>query len=202
MITEALLSNFRFELRSFAKLLTSIYSLTVAIAFLGYGSSGVENIASSLNFLGADSLAAKTISFYGAFRGLSGTPETWLWLITLGWVFISCILLVRTYSVDIPPMVNIAPHPTYGVVVCYCLYSDLFSPGHAGNSALIPILCALGWAPFKASETQGRANRFNNSLATFALMVLGLIVVPLYAILAFPLWFGQGSGLAAASNER
>ena len=93
---KTLLSSFGFKLRSVVNFLVSVYAVAVAFSFLGYGCSGIENVASGLGMIGLDSLASQLESSYTTVRSLTGVTHYFLALLVGAWLVISCILL-RAY---------------------------------------------------------------------------------------------------------
>lgn len=198
---ETLLSSFGFKLRSVVNFLVSVYAVAVAFSFLGYGCSGIENVASGLGMIGLDSLASQLESSYTTVRSLTGVTHYFLALLVGAWLVISCIFFAHTYKSNLPQNINIAPNSVFGVMTFFCLSIDLLSPGSPQHFSLIPIILSVAWSSFKAAKIGPRANILSNSFGVAVLMILGLVFVLLYAALLIPLWFAQGAGLDSDSNE-
>ena len=201
MVGETLLASFGFKLRSVVNFLISVYAIAVTSSFLGYGPSGIENVARGLDLLGLDSGSSQLRSFYTTIRDLTGATHYFLAFLFGLWLLLSCIFFAHTYNDSIPDSLNIAPNSVFGVTAFFGLCIDMFSPGCPWSLPLIPILLSIAWGSFNAAKIAPRANKVANAFVLALLMVLGLLSTLLYAGLSIPLWFAQGSSIDADSEE-
>lgn len=201
MVGETLLASFGFKLRSVVNFLVSVYAMAVMSSFLGYGPSGIENVARGLDLLGLDSGSSQLRSFYTTIRDLTGATHHFLALLLGLWLVFSCIFFAHTYNDNIPDSLNIAPNSVFGVTAFFGLCIDLFSPGYPWSLPLIPILLSIAWGSFNAVKIAPRANKVTNAFVLAFLMLLGLLCTLLYAGLSIPLWFAQGSSIDADLEE-
>lgn len=201
MVGETLLASFGFKFRSVVNLLVSVYAVAVTFSFWDYGSSGIENVASVFGLLGLNSVASGIASSYITIRDFTGVAHDFLAFLVGAWLVLSCIFFAQTYEEELPKMHNIAPNSVFGVTAFFGLCVDLFSPGNPWNLALAPIIASVAWGSYNAVKISSCTHKVPNALAVSFVIALGLLSVPLYLVLSFPLWFAQGSSLGSDSDE-
>lgn len=183
------LTSFGFKFRSILNFSISLYALSVFVAILGYGESGLTNFSKLLEFVSLDSLSSWLNDSYNSLIDLTGVGENLLHFLTvLLWPFLTSSYFFNRFSEGIPHVIRLGSNSAFGVLLSYCLSVDLARPGHFWNLSLLIMFLVFFFRTFRYWGNRLSKGSIEWLISVLTYTLLDLITASVYAFFALPVW--------------